>query len=60
MIRQFRYQCCGFIVSERFNDTHCRQCGRLSPVLEEVDKEDMVYVVPKTGHSGDAVEETRR
>ena len=47
-------------MSEKFEDSHCRQCGRLSPILEEVDKEDMVYMIPKVGHSGDAVEETRK
>ena len=57
--KQYKYQCCGYIVSERFEDTHCRQCGRLSPILEEVDKEDMVYMLPVQGHSGDAAEETR-
>ena len=46
IMKQYRYQCCGYIVSERFEDTHCRQCGRLSPILEEVDKEDMVYMLP--------------
>ncbi len=60
MMKQYRYQCCGYIVSERFEDTHCRQCGRLSPILEEVDKEDLVYLLPQTGHSGDDIEETRR
>ena len=59
IMKQYRYQCCGYIVSERFEDTHCRQCGRLSPILEEVDKEDMVYMLPAQGHSGDASEETR-
>ena len=60
MIRQFKYQCCGYVVSEKFNDTHCRQCGRLSPILEEVDKEDRVYLhMPPTGHSGDVTQETR-
>ncbi len=60
MKRQYRYQCCGYVVSERFNDTHCRHCGRLSPILEEVDKEDMVYLnVAPLGHSGDALEEQR-
>ena len=58
--KQYKYQCCGYIVSERFEDTHCRQCGRLSPILEEVDKEDMVYMLPVKGHSGDATEETRK
>ena len=58
--KQYKYQCCGYIVSERFEDTHCRQCGRLSPILEEVDKEDMVYMLPVKGHSGDAIEETRK
>ena len=57
--KQYKYQCCGYIVSERFEDTHCRQCGRLSPILEEVDKEDMVYMLPVQGHSGDVAEETR-
>ena len=60
MNKQYRYQCCGYIVSERFEDTHCRQCGRLSPILEEVDKEDLVYLLPEAGHSGDDAEETRR
>jgi mannose-6-phosphate isomerase len=59
MMKQYRYQCCGYIVSERFEDSHCRQCGRLSPILEEVDKEDLVYLLPETGHSGDDAEETR-
>jgi len=60
MMRQFKYQCCGYVVSEKFNDTHCRQCGRLSPILEEVDKEDMVYLhMPAVGHSGDVTQETR-
>tara|TARA_Y100000004_G_scaffold194796_1_gene260255 strand:+ start:1847 stop:2344 length:498 start_codon:yes stop_codon:yes gene_type:complete len=59
MIRQYKYQCCGYIVSEKFQDSHCRQCGRLSPILEEVDKEDLVYLLPETGHSGDDTEETR-
>ena len=60
MMRQFRYQCCGYVVSEKFEDTHCRQCGRLSPILEEVDKEDMVYLnLAPVGHSGDANQETR-
>ena len=60
MIRQYKYQCCGYIVSEKFEDSHCRQCGRLSPILEEVHKEDLVYLLPETGHSGDAIEETRK
>ena len=59
MIRQYKYQCCGYIVSEKFEDSHCRQCGRLSPILEEVDKEDLVYLLPEAGHSGDDAEETR-
>ena len=59
MIKQYKYQCCGYVVSERFDDTHCRQCGRLSPILEEVDKEDMVYLLP-VGYSGDVSEETRK
>ena len=58
-MKQYRYQCCGYIVSERFEDTHCRQCGRLSPILEEVDKEEMVYMLPAVGHSGDESQETR-
>ncbi len=59
MNKQYKYQCCGYIVSEFFSDTHCRHCGRLSPILEEVDKEDMVYLIPSVGHSGDSPEEDR-
>jgi mannose-6-phosphate isomerase len=61
MQRQFKYQCCGTVVNEYVNnETQCRFCGKPSPILEEVDKDEAVVLFPpRAGHSGDALEEIR-
>ena len=57
IMRQYKYSCCNNVVTDvNANETHCRFCGRLSPILEELDKEDHVFV---TGHSGDSKHESR-
>ena len=53
MQRQFKYQCCGTVVNEYVNnETQCRFCGKPSPILEEVDKDEAVVLFPpRAGHS---------
>ena len=55
--RQYKYTCCNLIGSSNVNPETCPVCGRKAPILEEIDKEDMVFV---TGYSGDKKHEERQ
>ena len=56
---QYKLQCCGKIYNNIVHTSFsaCPYCGHESPILEEVDKEDMVYVT--SGYSGDKRYEQR-
>ena len=55
--RQYKYTCCNYIGSLRTNHKLCPACGHDDPIIEEIDKEDMVFV---TGYSGDKKHEERQ
>lgn len=55
--RQYKYTCCGTIVSSTDVQKTCRGCGAVNPIYEEVDKEDMVFT--HVGFSGDKKFESR-
>ena len=56
---QYKLQCCGKIYNDRVHTSFssCPYCGHENPIVEEVDKEDMVYVT--SGYSGDKKYEQR-
>lgn len=56
---QYKLQCCGKIYNNRVTASFssCPFCGHENPIVEEVDKEDMVYVT--SGYSGDKKHEQR-
>ncbi len=55
--KQYTYRCCGNIVWEYSSEKTCRFCGEPSPILEEVDKDDRVFIMG--GFSGDKKHEVR-
>jgi mannose-6-phosphate isomerase-like protein (cupin superfamily) len=57
-VRQYKYRCCGHVVSKIYTEERCHFCGTVNPVLEEVDKEDQV-LLNVGGYSGDQERETR-
>ena len=59
---QYKFNCCNMIAPAAKNYgrlQECPTCGKQNPIMEEVDKEDEVFVAPIEPFSGDKSFEVR-
>ena len=59
---QYKYKCCDMIAPAAKNYgrlQECPTCGKQNPIMEEVDKEDRVFIMPAPPFSGDKSFEKR-
>ena len=60
---QYKFNCCNTIAPAAKNHGRlqvCPTCGKRNPIMEEVDKEDQVFVAPVSPFSGDKSFENRQ